>query len=275
MCSMEIKPTGNSKTRAYKGQKNTFGFLPGNGMWHNEIRGTCPGATTGENGCWGIKAGRKCATCYVAGIIAAYPGVYPVLKHNTEMAWNEDAFMALTNEFFRFKAAERKRQEAGKTWSLNYRIHWSGDCPDESYVDALYSAMALHKDITFWMYTRSMFAVELLSKLPNIRLYISLDPENFDEGMSTYTEHKNNDNLRVCYMSPVNDFTERLARYAVKFVGQNAVREMIGAKHKPASLLDIKPVACPADAGKADTDGCCHKCRMCFADKEKHIWFKS
>ena len=279
---MELKPTSNRKTKAYESQKNTFGLLPGKDHWNNEIRGTCPGATTGEGGCWNIPKGRKCAACYVTGTMSAYPGVYPALKYNTKVLCNpllgSGAIRAILNEELkRFENNEMKRKVAGKPYSMNYRLHWSGDVFDENYAGALSWAISDHPNIHFWCYTRSMFAVPYFANLDNINLYISLDPQNFDEGMTAYVENKANiPYLRLCYMSPVNDFAERLAKYAIKFAGQNAILEMIGAKPRSAKLLDIRMTECPADSGKMkNITGCCSRCRMCIGDVEKHIWFKS
>ena len=56
-----IKPTDDRKTQAYRGQKNTFGLLPGK----LDCGGTCPGATDGPGGCQEKPRGRQIAVCYV------------------------------------------------------------------------------------------------------------------------------------------------------------------------------------------------------------------
>ena len=275
-----IKATCNRKTRAYDGQANTFGLLPGKMLWKNQVMGTCPGATSGEGGCCHIKDGRKTPECYVFSTIGAYPGVYPVLRDNTKLLRdcqnNLQITESLAEEFSRFRDNELKRKAAGKTYSLNYRLHWSGDIFDDTYAIALCDAVELFPDINFWCYTRNMAAVPTLNNISNLKLYISLDPQNFDEGMSTYVENKEQSpNLRLCYMSPVNDFKERLEAYLPKFVGQNMLRKILGSKPKNERLLSFPIATCPADAGKSDSDGCCHRCTMCMGNNDRNIWFKS
>ena len=276
--TVDIKPTCNRKTRAYAGQENTFGLLPGNTLWKNEIMGTCPGATSGEGGCCHVKDGRKTPECYVFGTIGAYPGVYPVLRANT-MTLRDDQVMMytkLTKEFSRFYEKEATRKAQGKPYSYNYRLHWSGDIFNDDYAYALRSAILDFPSVNFWCYTRNMAAVPVLNNIPNLKLYISLDPQNFDEGMSTYTENKDAcPNLRLCYMSPVNDFKERLAAYIPKFVGQNMLRKILGSKLKNEALVEFPISTCPADAGQAESDGCCHRCGMCLGKNDRNIWFKS
>jgi len=278
MIATEIKPTCNRKTRAYSSQQNTFGLLPGKTLWKNEVMGTCPGATTGEGGCCCIKDGRKTPECYVFGTIGAYPGVYPVLRDNTKLLRNAgDAVQKdIMNEFSRFYEKEMTRKMQGKTYSLNYRLHWSGDIFNEEYARALRNAINAFPLINFWCYTRNMSAVPILNNIPNLNLYISLDPQNFDEGMSVYTENKElAPNLRLCYMSPVNDFKERLKAYAPKFAGQNALRKILGSKPKNSKLLEFPISTCPSDAGVTESDGVCHRCKQCLGTADRNIWFKS
>lgn len=276
-----IRPSSDRKTRAYTSQQNTYGLLPGRYTWKNESMGTCPCATLGLGGCLNIKEGRKNPECYVFNTISAYSGVYPLLKDNTQlMRNNTQVVMAdlLSLEFSRFKETELRRKAANKAFSLNYRLHWSGDIFNLDYAGAIRYAVLSHPDINFWCYTRSMFAVPILCNIPNLTLYISLDPQNFDEGMSTYVEYKEpkNKTLRLCYMSPTNDFAERLAQYAIKFAGQNVLRRLLGSKAKSEDLLRIKPVECPSDTGKLkELEGACHKCKQCIGEKDVCIWFKS
>lgn len=273
-----IKPTCNRKTRAYKTQENTYGLLPGKTLWKNEVMGTCPGATTGVGGCCHIKDGKKTPECYVYSTISAYPGVYPVLRDNTRLLQEAgDAVQEeLTKEFTRFSENEHKRKEQNKPYSFNYRLHWSGDIFSEEYAKALRRAILAFPYINFWCYTRNMAAVPILNGIPNLNLYISLDPQNFDEGMLTYVENKDESpNLRLCYMSPVNDFKTRLEAFSPKFIGQNILRKFLGSKPKSEKLIQFPVAICPADSGTAESEGCCHRCKMCIGSAERHIWFNS
>lgn len=267
-----IKPTGDRKTRFYASQKNTFGLLPG-------IEGSCPCATTADGGCWSIPAGRKTPNCYVAGTMAAYPGVKGILQHNTSvlMAAGEiDKTCILTEEFSRFSAHELKRKAKGLPYSLNYRLHWSGDIFNEEYAWALRSSMASYPEITFWCYTRSFFAVPILCNVENLILYLSLDPVNVQAGLSAFNENKTLTNkLQICYMSKINDFASHLPRTKQILDEENKLRKLM---HEPirynwAEKASLR--ACPVDAGTMALEGGCAKCGGCICAKPRAVWFET
>ena len=259
----KLKPSCDSKTRFYKTQKNTFGLLPGG-------NGTCPGATTGEGGCWNAPGGRKNKTCYVDNLMKIYSGVRGVLEHNTQLlkAADKQGKIALLNaEFERFRKAETRRD----TPCLHYRIHWSGDIFDAEYAEALAEAMTVNSDIQFWCYTRSFFAVPTLCTVPNLSLYLSLDPVNYAEGMLEYVDNKpNSANLAICYMAATNDIT----------IHEDEVKAMLAAEglDSPASLeLATQPGygVCPADAKRIKKEEACKTCGKCTLPNPGNVWFKT
>jgi hypothetical protein len=178
----------------------------------------------------------------------AYPNVRALLEHNTALLvvtkpTYDDQVRLFTQEFERFKKAEMKRDKP----DLWYRIHWSGDIPDEQYARALRAAMEQHADINFWGYTRSFFSVPIMAGMKNCTWYLSLDPVNIAEGYEIYEKTKNEskaDNLSVCYMS----------------------KELPGKMKKEYAF-------CPVDIKKMDLEGGCAKCRLCL--KGRPVWFKS
>ena len=196
-------------------------------------------------------------TCYVDNIRKIYKAVNGVLEHNTDLLRNatlSTKVQLLKDEFQRFRSTEAKRElRTGQPAQLYYRLHWSGDVFNPEYAEALHQAIAANPAITFWGYTRSWFAVPALSHLPNLTLYLSLDPVNMVEGLDVY--HANggdkNPNLQICYMSPENDFQLKLPK------AQIVLRE------------------CPVDVGRLPGTGGCSKCTRCISKGNHHVWFKT
>ena len=260
-----LKPSSDSKVQNRGGQKNSYGLLPGR-------EGTCPGATQGENGCTWVKGAVK-KVCYVDGLMRGYPNITPVLTHNTEVLKNasrDEMERILTEEYRRFRDSElRYAARTGKEPWLAYRNHWSGDYFSEAYAQASANAMAKFPDLLFWGYTRSFFAVPILSRLPHVMTYISLDPVNMREGLDTYYRwqvDKKHDNVQVCYLSPTknNDFEEwwHMARKQTK------LKELW-----PQTPMKLSP--CPVDLKKLPTRHGCSACQKCLGLRQKlvPIWF--
>jgi hypothetical protein len=259
-----LKATSDRKTRVRTTQKNALGLYPGNGE-----KGTCPRMTVGEGGCGECENGRKLATCYVFGLIAAFKGVGPVLEHNTELLKNSDygGKLALLNaEFKRFHEAEQRAKKPGDY----YRIHWSGDVYDEEYARALNAAVRANGNIKFWSYTRSFQFAETFAKdAGNLTLYLSLDPVNIEEGLETYFNYIQNskiDNIRICYLSKENNFKETYKK----------LKEERDKDNKLPKWPLTPPIltACPQDTGKLELEGACYKCRKCLTGAS-NIWFKT
>ena len=244
-----IKISEDMKTRCYKGQKNALGLMPGP-KW------TCPNATTGEGGCWNVREGRKLETCYVTHCLARRPNVTAALTHNTELIYSvkgKNQVDLLAEAFHAFQTKELKRDDP----QLYFRLHWSGDIYDSEYASSLSKAIDQFPQIKFWMYTRSFQYINVFRKLRNLSLYLSLDRQNFTEGLKTYNMYKW-PHLKICYLSPEDDWQKQFQ------------------KMKDEVSEDIKPVGCPADIGKIGLEESCAKCRICLRNGRKtHVWFKT
>jgi len=269
-----LKPTCDRKTRSYPTQKNTFGLLPG-------LEGTCPYATTAPGGCWHIADNKKLPECYVARTMSVFKGVGPALAHNTQLlqhATQWEMVELLDAEFQRFKKTELRRTKKGQTTDLRYRLHWAGDIFNETYAQALAQAIQLNSDISFWCYTRSFFAVPILCNIPNLILYLSLDPVNVQAGLITYTDYKTErNNLQICYMNSENDFPEHVGRALQIAEGRNQIRKMLGGSERPLQACSIDAMrVCPVDAGKLDLESGCAKCKKCIDPTgAKPVWFRT
>ena len=264
----KIRPTSDRKVRKYKTQQNCYGLLPGRD-------GSCPGATLGPGGCCWVKDGRKHEVCYVAGLMAIYKGVRPILEHNTKILKEADLQQKqqiLEAEFQRFYDAEMKREKrTGEPAWLLYRLHWSGDFFDAEYAQAAAAAMKKFPMIKFWVYTRSMFAVPILADVSNLVVYISLDPVNMVEGLDTFYTWKKNakhENVQICYLSPtpVNDFEAQWAMAR----GLTANPHLWEGEETPIMAT------CPVDVGRLPLEGGCATCQKCLGTRRglPPIWFK-
>ena len=236
-----IKASSDRKTQEYPSQKNTFGTMPG----LPEKGGTCPSATTGAGGCQHIYKGRKLPDCYVEKLINIRKNVKNVLEHNTEIlnkASYEEKVALFMKEFLRFYQAEERRCKPSK---LLYRIHWSGDVPDEDYAQALKTAIEAMPMIGFWGYTRSFFTVPILRGIKNLRWYVSADDDNFKAAEKCWLDNRRFGNIHIAYMG----------------------------KTKAKLSDNTRLVPCPVDIGKKDLEQACPKCRLCVWGKP--IWFKT
>lgn len=244
----KLKISADRKTRFYNQQANAFGLLPG-------PAGTCPYATKGKDGCWYVEKGKKMHTCYVDKLITRLPNTLKVLKHNTEIlkdSSNKKQYKLLCKMFNEFYQQEKKQI----TPQMYFRLHWSGDIFSSSYAKALRDSILEFPDINFWTYTRSLPYVHYFDKVKNLSLYISLDRQNYREGMNLFCRSCN-PNLKIAYMAPKNDLSKLF--------------ECPTGKFKVPKLK-----ICPVDSNKMHFEGSCAECRMCVDNSDnKHIFFKT
>ena len=137
------------------------------------------------------------------------------------------------------------------------------------------SAIQLNSDIQFWCYTRSFFAVPTLCNIPNLNLYLSLDPVNIQHGLTVFSEHKTDkNNLQICYMNSENNYGTHLERAQQILNEENRIRVELGYTPK-SGAIPTELSSCPLDEGKLALEGGCAICKRCTRKKSKPIWFKS
>lgn len=242
---MVVKPSKDRKTQARPSQKNTYGLLNGRD-------GTCPDATLGKGGCMHVAEGKKVATCYVDPLRRAYKNVDAVLAHNTYLFRNSD-FEAqrklLNEEFNRFRRIELRYDEP----QLYYRLHWSGDFFDRQYVTAVAAAIKDNPDIHFWGYTRSFQTIpdimEILD-IPNLQMYLSLDPQNGEQGLATWEMHRKK--------NPEST-------WQVAWMGQAADYNALPETSKP------RLSTCPELVGALPLQGACLTCQKCLGTRRSPV----
>jgi len=268
----DIKPSGDRKTKFWDGQLNTFGLLPG-------PDGTCPNATCGDGGCWQIRAGRKNPTCYVTKIMAAYPGVRGCLEYNTNLLKScktvKEMATLLTRELNRFVAAEDRRCAIlKKPRQLYYRIHWSGDMFNDMYAAAWRMAIRRHRNVTFWVYTRSFSSIKYLQSEPNVKLSLSLDKINLKKGLVAFDkllEHSAGKHAHalspgLTLFSTRSDLADMKAAIARHYSNKPTHRK-----------FNVK--GCPANTSDR-LEFMCSRCQRCVTDKHYKnynidvVWFE-
>lgn len=236
----------NSKVKFKKNHYNTFGLYHG----LPEQGGTCPGATVGEGGCMAIRDGLVRKTCYVEKLAQIYPAFANRIRGNSDMLVGKTKeemvvlLEATVNSFV------KKSKD-----NLNFRLHTSGDFFSLEYAEAWAEVMKKFPNVRFWAYTRSFIPaanyVAPLIGIPNLSLYLSCDPNNYEEAEKVFDQYK-----------------DQMASLGLAWLGADA-----------PNTEKNRWVKCPANSGKIkneDTKGACAKCRLCvdrFKIRTKNIQF--
>ena len=149
-----VSPNGKTPTIA-----NTFGLPSGTAY-------SCPGATSV---CEKI--------CYAGKLEKVYKGVKAVLINNWDLLRNADE---LEMEILIYQMIQEFEKDCDKRNAEKlFRIHWDGDFFSEEYTKAWKNVIKAFPQIQFWVYTRSDFAIPILSDVDNLALYFSTDDDNW------------------------------------------------------------------------------------------------
>jgi hypothetical protein len=219
-----FKLTNNSKVRFNKKHYNTFSLKQGS----PKNGGTCPGATQGACGCEDV--------CYDKNLRKLYKAYAAVEDYNTSLVKNkspEEIYTVINNSV--------------TWWLLNggetdpyFRIHTGGDFYNEMYTRCWKQVIEEHPGITFWVYTRSLFAIPILIALKNLTLFLSCDQVNQKEVLAVYEEYRHHSNLAVAWMG--NTLPKTFPK-------------------------DRQYLVCPEVSGKFKNNneqGACSRCRACI-----------
>ena len=149
-----VSPNGKTATIS-----NTFGLPSGKSY-------SCPGATS------------VCEkVCYAGKLEKIYKGVKDVLLNNWDLLRNADQ---LEMEALLFQMIDEFDKDCVKRNAEKlFRIHWDGDFFNETYTHAWKNVILAFPAIQFWVYTRSDFAVPILTGIENLSLYFSTDDDNW------------------------------------------------------------------------------------------------
>ncbi len=190
---------------------NTFGLPSGKAF-------SCPGATS------------VCETiCYAGKLEKVFKGVREVITSNYEQLTSVGLFgkIDLLSQMIEDFVADCEKRNAEKL----FRIHWDGDFFDEEYTVAWREVIQQNKDVQFWVYTRSDFAIPLLIDLPNLALYFSADSAN----KTLAWELKRKYGVKLAYLAKdfatgKSDFNEQQEKSAVPCPENNKKLPLISEK---------------------------------------------
>jgi hypothetical protein len=216
-----IKLTNNSKVRFHKNHYNTFSLTQG----PPKLGGSCPGATEGSGGCVEV--------CYDCNLRKLYKAYARVEDRNFELVKGkkrEEIFPILDKTVDDWK----KTHGSSKPY---FRLHTGRVIYDEEYTHAWACTIGKLKDVRFWCYTRSLFALPILADLDNLTLYLSCDPVNKSKVLEVYEKYKDYKNIAIAWMG--NDTPE----------------------------LDRNTLVCPEVTKKLRNTkevGACSRCRACI-----------
>ncbi len=205
-----VSPNGKTPTIA-----NTFGLPSGKAY-------SCPGATSV---CEKI--------CYAGKLEKIYKGVKDVLLNNWDLLRNADQ---LEMEALLYQMIDEFDKDCVKRNAEKlFRIHWDGDFFNETYTHAWKNVIKAFPAIQFWVYTRSDFAVPILSDVDNLALYFSTDDDNWELA----SQLKKDNGVKLAYLA--NNFAMGKERM-LQIVTKAAIPCPENAKKLP--LISDKGSAC-------------------------------
>lgn len=211
-----VSPNGKSPTIA-----NTFGLPSGKAF-------SCPGATS------------VCEkVCYAGKLEKVYKGVKDVLLNNWDLLRNADQ---LEMEALLYQMIDEFDKDCVKRNAEKlFRIHWDGDFFNETYTHAWKNVIKAFPAIQFWVYTRSDFAVPILTDVDNLSLYFSTDDDNWQLA----SELKKTNGVKLAYLA--NNFAM--------------------GKERMLSITPKSAIPCPENAKKlpliSDKGSACVTCGQC------------
>jgi hypothetical protein len=205
-----VSPNGKTPTIA-----NTFGLPSGKAY-------SCPGATSV---CEKI--------CYAGKLEKVFKGVKAVLLTNWEQL--KDASQEQMEALLYQMIDEFDKDCDKRNAERLFRIHWDGDFFSDTYTVAWRNVIKAFPKIQFWVYTRSDFAIPILTGIDNLALYFSTDDDNWQLA----SELKKSTGVKLAYLA--NNFAmgkERMLSITVK----SAIPCPENAKKLP--LISDKGSAC-------------------------------
>lgn len=199
------------------------------------------------------------ASCYVHGLKAAVPDQWDMYVQNSRTLRE----LMAESTWVRRAAAERLG-----TWihrnTTEFRWHVSGDVFDLAYAHWIADVARASVHVTQWIYTRSLWAVGVLSGAPNLVTNVSADVNNYRDALATARAC----GVRLCYMTGGGPLPEGLRPGDVIFPDY-AIRPK---SHNPptehpwwqALTQEQRRMVCPVDAFGAGEHVRCGPCRKCM-----------
>lgn len=194
---------------------------------------SCPGATSVCDG-----------VCYAGKLEKQYPAFRNLALHNWELlsgASETEMYILL------WEMVEEFSQECAKhNISKVFRWHADGDIFNADYARAIARTCNAHKDVQFWIYTRSFKFVEYIYDVPNLSVYLSVDVENEERALETKEKFPS---ARLAYLSVTHEDSKEF---------------MLTNTGKPGAI-------CPENAKRipliTKDGGACFTCGLCIYGK--------
>lgn len=159
------------------------------------------GKTSKIANAFGLPAGLSCPgataicgkVCYAGKLEKIYSGVRNVLVRNFQELLYADYLggvrdmTILLDEMIQDFIKDCEKRGAEKY----FRIHWDGDFWSIDYARAWRNVVLANPNVQFWAYTRSfgdIDVVSILSDIPNLTLYLSVDDDNRELAGEKYPE---------------------------------------------------------------------------------------
>lgn len=231
-----------------RGWQQNGGVRPG--RWIPTIRNSfglpsgvsCPGRT------------KFCESCYAANTEQS-KGVLTAMEHNYRLLLEAETVAGMTvliREMIGRYLAQCRALRLPAADRV-FRIHWDGDFFSTDYARAWANVITGCPGIAFWTYTRSfglpVNVVPILSGIPNLALYLSVDEQNVIDAQPY-----------------ANVFTVNFAFSAADYEHARLL----------SARLNGQAVKCPENAGKmplmSNGRGACVDCRLCV-DGRKDVLF--
>lgn len=156
-----------------------------------------------------------------------------------------------------FVAQFGKLERAGRVSADDciFRIHWDGDLFSETYTRAWARVITAYPSVQFWIYTRSFQWAPILSGIPNVAVYLSVDQYNLERARP-YLEADTRLHAAFCADTQADAaaLAERLQRRAVP------CPENVG--RIPLVMHRSGRRSVPVEIG-TDGQGACSACRLC------------
>lgn len=195
-----------------------------------------------------------CETCYAKPLEIGFPSVGRLVAHNLTTLKGAGSNVRAIADLLRpvvetfLKEVERAEKKTGGPVERVYRIHWDGDFYSRPYAAGWARICQEFPQVQFWAYTRGFEFVDILSAVPNLSLYLSVDTGNVVRARAT---HKRFPSTHLAFCGTTWDEATKVAARFPK--------ERKGAR-------------CPALTGKvpmvnAQGVGACVTCTLCVAGK--------
>lgn len=208
---------------------------------------TCPGATD-----------RCMNSCYVGNLKKHAPETYAKYELNAR-----SLHFALRSPVIVWQAIDKLSDWIHDNVT-SFRWHVSGDIFNETYAHWIADVCDATPDVKFWIYTRSLWAVKILTGTRNLAVNVSADKDNYAQARRVADTW----GARICYL--VSDIGEQLPDLppgSVIFPDYplRGRQLPVAAEHPwwKSITTEQKRMVCPVDfAGQSEKNRCgpCDRC---------------